>query len=340
MPTPLSVVIKFYEELRGTNVVELLTLFYIKKDKHAADHLFRVAAGIDSMVIGENQIVSQLKDAYSSACAVKSAGKVIHRLFHQAFRTGKQVRTDTDMGKGACSVSSAAVELVRQRRADLPNLTAVFIGANQMITLAAEGISSAGCENLIFINRTPEKAEILSRKFSGAAYPLTSLGEILPRADLVITCTASTDPILTDSLMNRVWDNVKSSRMMIVDLAVPRDTLISADKFSGLEIYDLDDIKHFVESEQVRRELAIPQAEEIIAGKLEQYMYWFDNIRQEPIYNGLEEAFDIVRREETESLLDRLPFNLREEFDAASRRLTARLLQMHIRASEPSRKME
>lgn len=337
---PLAIVSKFYDSFRQLSIDKLLPHFYCKKDKHAADHLFRVAAGLDSMVIGENQIVSQLKDAYSSACAVRTAGKVIHRLFHQAFRTGKQVRTDTDMGKGACSVSSAAVELIKRRMGELDVVRSLMIGVNQMIALAADGLSAAGCANFVFANRTPEKAVLLARKFNGEVRSLSSLAEVLLQVDLVFTCTASTEALLTDSVMDKVWQQVDSKRLTIVDIAIPRDTAITKGRFSGLEIFDLDAVKHFVESEQIKREMAIPQAEEIIERKLEQFIYWFTHIRQEPLYNGLEETFELIRREESESLLERLPQNLREEFDAAFRRLTSRLLQMNIRASQPSQKTE
>ncbi len=337
---PLAIVAKFYESFCQLGIDSVLPQFYLKKDKHTADHLFRVAAGLDSMVIGENQIVSQLKDAYSSACAVKTAGKVIHRLFHQAFRTGKQVRTDTDMGKGACSVSSAAVELIRERLGELDGVKVLMIGVNQMIALAAEGLSAAGCNNFVFANRTPGKAALLAARFGGEVCSLDTLTEALSRVDLVFTCTASPEPLLTDAVMDKVREKISSTRLTIVDIALPRDTAITLEKFPGLEIFDLDAVKHFVETEQVKRELAIPQAEEIIGRKLEQFTYWFTHIRQEPIYNGLEDTFELIRREESESLLERLPDNLREEFDAAFRRLTARLLQMHIRASQPSQKTE
>ncbi|MEP0829162.1 MAG: glutamyl-tRNA reductase [bacterium] len=337
---PLAIVAKFYESFRQLRIDSILPQFYLKKDKHTADHLFRVAAGLDSMVIGENQIVSQLKDAYSSACAVKTAGKVIHRLFHQAFRTGKQVRTDTDMGKGACSVSSAAVELIREKLGELDGVKVLMIGVNQMVALAAEGMSAAGCSDFTFANRTPEKAALLAAKFGGEVCSLDTLTEALSRVDLVFTCTASSEPLVTDNTMDKIWKEVPFKRLTIVDIAIPRDTAITLGKFPGLEIFDLDAVKHFVETEQIKRKSAIPRAEEIIARKLEQFTYWFTHIRQEPIYNGLEDTFELIRKEESESLLERLPDNLREEFDAAFRRLTSRLLQIHIRAAQPSQKTE
>ncbi|UCC78622.1 MAG: hypothetical protein JSW64_10095, partial [Candidatus Zixiibacteriota bacterium] len=131
----------FYKQFKNLDISNLCEKFYIKKGKHVAEHLFRVSAGMDSMVLGENEILGQVKAAYSSACAVKAAGRVIHRMFHQAFRTGKQVRADTEMGKGACSVSTAAVALVKTKIDISARPDILFIGFNKMIGLAASAFA-------------------------------------------------------------------------------------------------------------------------------------------------------------------------------------------------------
>jgi glutamyl-tRNA reductase len=164
---PFDVVAEFYREFKGEDISRYQELFLTRKGTHAVDHLFQVAAGIDSMVLGENQILGQVKDAYSSACAVKSVGKVLHRLFHQAFRVGKQVRSDTEMGKGACSVSSAAVEMLRSKTKDIDRPSILFIGINQMIGLAAGKLMSAHHSRLYFANRTVEKRSNLPRNSMG-----------------------------------------------------------------------------------------------------------------------------------------------------------------------------
>ncbi|MBU2652516.1 MAG: glutamyl-tRNA reductase, partial [Bacteroidetes bacterium] len=164
---PFAVVSKFFRVYRELDISPLDSKFYRSYDREAAEHLFRVVGGLDSMVLGENQVFGQVKDAYSAACSVKAAGKVIHRLFHQAFRVGKQIRTDTEMGKGACSVSSAAMELLRARQGELSEPSVLFVGVNQMISLAAANLGREAHGRFYFANRTPEKAEVLALRYDG-----------------------------------------------------------------------------------------------------------------------------------------------------------------------------
>ena len=151
----------------------------------------------DSMVLGENQILGQIKDAYSSACAVKVAGKIIHRLFHQAFRVGKLVRTVTDMGKGSCSVSTAAVGLLKSHLDAEARPAVLFVGTSKMIALAASSWSRLHHSRLMFANRTQAASEVLAAKYGASHYSLDDLPSLLAEADIVISCTGSPEPIIT-----------------------------------------------------------------------------------------------------------------------------------------------
>jgi len=231
------------------------------KGTDVADQLFRVTAGIDSMVLGENQIMGQVRDAYSSACAVKTAGKVIHRLFHQAFRIGKQVRSDTQMGRGACSVSTAAVGMLKQRIESFDNPRILFVGINKMIDLAARRLRQTdGCQ-LTFANRTAEKAVTLAAKFDAKGVGLNELPKCLASADVVISCTSSSSPVITEQMMSEAISKRSGEKLIVMDLAIPRDVDVPKDWNPLVEVHDLEDVKLYVKDQQLQREKAIPQGD-------------------------------------------------------------------------------
>jgi len=337
---PFEVVNKFYKDFRNLDLSNLEDKFYVKKNKHAAYHLFKVGAGLDSMVLGENQILAQIKEAYSSSCAVKAAGKVIHRLFHQAFRVAKQIRTDTEMGKGACSVSSAALELLQTKTKGLKNPSVLFIGINQMINLAARGLAKRDYRQFAFANRTGEKAEAVAQTYGAKGYPLSELPALLNEADIVITSTGSTAPIINKEIIDTVTENNPGKRLFIVDMAIPRDTGFDSSYKENIEVLDLESIKEFVQTQQAKREEAIPQAESIIERKLNEFMYWYDHVRHEPIYNGLGDTFEVIRQKELASVLGDLSPEQQEIVNRATKSLTDRLLQLKVRTGTKAKESE
>ncbi len=330
---PIDLVSQFYRNLRDVDIADLRDCFYVKKGRHAAEHLFRVAAGVDSMVIGENQIQGQVREAYSSACSVKVTGKVIHRLFHHAFRVGKQVRTDTAMGKGACSVSSAATDLLRSRLNHSDRPTVLFIGVNKMINLAASAWSKMHHGELLFANRTREKARTLAAKYKSQGYGLDELTRLLNRADIVITSTGSERPIITDELMASVDSR---HRLTIMDIAVPRDVAIDTCRFRNATVYDLEAVKRFVAERQAERRAAIPEAEELIAQRLSEFSYWYDHARFEVSYNGLQASIDNIYLEEFGPVLGKLDASQRHDVARAARRLVQRVAQLELHADKSS----
>jgi glutamyl-tRNA reductase len=327
---PFEIVKEFYSKFGGYDISNLQSKFYIKKNRHAADHQFRVAAGIDSMVLGENQIVGQLKEAYSSTCAVRTTGKVIHRLFHQAFRVGKLVRTDTEMGKGSCSISSAAVGLLKSKIGDIDKPNLLFIGINQMISLAASNLIKDNHGNLIFANRTEQKAVAFAEKFGGAGYGLARLEEFLDQSDVIITCTGSTKPIIPNNLLNKYFANNPDKTLIIIDMAIPRDVESEKNAYPNITIMDLEDIREYVNTQQAKREKAIPQAEEIIERKLDEFSYWFKQVRQEPIYNGLGDAFNDIYQQELGILFENLEPDMRTRLEKAGKKMLKKLLTLKL----------
>jgi glutamyl-tRNA reductase len=330
---PFDVVAGFYREFRGLELAPYSELFHADSGRRAADHLFKVAAGIDSMVLGENQILGQVKTAYSSACAVKSPGKIIHRLFHQAFRVGKRVRTDTEVGKGACSVSTAAVEMLAADLESLKEPSIVFVGVNQMIDLAAKKLAQIDGARLAFANRTPEKATVFAGKFGARGFGLDRLPALISDADVIVSCTSSPDPVITRRVIDEATENRPDRRLIIMDMAIPRDVDAPKDDNSVVEVNDLEDVKRFVEDRQQQRELAIPQAEEIIERRLDEFDYWYGHVLHEPIYNGRSDALENIRREELAAIIDQLPEELQNQLNQATRRIVDRVIKVTDRSA-------
>ncbi len=334
-----DMVASFYREFKKLDISGLKDNFYIHEDKQAVEHLFRVAAGIDSMVLGENEVLGQTKEAYSSACAVKTSGKVMHGLFHQAFRIGKRVRSDTELGNGACSVSTATIEMIKSRIEHQTDPTILFVGLNQMISLATSRLKRRGYGRFLFANRTEEKAVEFAALHHAQGYSLERLPELLQQADIVVSCTGASQAVISDAMIEQLTAEDPDKKLLIADMAVPRDVELKKD-YAGIEYYDLEDVKRFVRDQQKKRELAIPEAEAIIERHLVEFMYWFDHVRHEPMYNGLGETFEKIRRLELDKLLESLPADSREIVDRATRQLVDKLLQVKVRTSLSPEKSE
>lgn len=328
---PVETAAAFYESFAGRRIDHLRANFYVRRDRDAAVHLFRVAAGLDSLVVGENQIAGQLKSAYSSSCAVKGAGKIMHRLFHQAFRVGKAVRTDTAMGRSACSIAGACALLLKPKIAQLQEPAVLFVGVNQMIALAADNLSKSGCGRMIFANRTREKAVEIAAGYGGTGHGLDELPALLAEADFVVTCTGAPRAVIDEPMLLGALAARKGRKLTIMDMAVPRDVEYAGEERPDLEITDLDDLKRFVESRCQEAGRAIPEAEAIVEQKLGEFMYWYSHVLQEPIYNNVEARCEAIRREEFGPLLAGLDPALRGAVEMASRRLVNRLMQIKIR---------
>lgn len=322
---PMDVVTSFYHSFRGESLNVDHSLFRVWGGEHAADHLFSVAAGIDSMVVGETQILGQVKDAYSAACAVKSTGKIIHRLFHQAFRVGKQVRTDTEMGRGTCSVASAAIDFLRERIGENNRPRVVLVGVNRMVKLAADYLKRTGVESMHFVNRTPEKAEQLAASFGATGGALADLPNQLATCDVMISCTSAPTAIVT----NEMLAHRDGARLIVLDLAIPRDVDCSGG--DGIEVYDLEAIKAFVSAQQQRRLDAVPEAEQIVQRRLEEFEFWWRHVSNEPMYSGDSKTYEAIRSEEIQVLLDRLPPELQNELNQVTRRIVDRVVNVAAR---------
>ena len=252
----------------------------------AVRHLFEVAAGLDSQMIGENQILSQVKSAYRMSLDCRMSKFVFHRLFHNAFRVGKAVRTETDINCGAVSVSLAAVALVK-KKIDMPATAAMVIGAGENAELAARYLLKAGLGSLVIANRDTEKAEgVVLRLKSGEVIGLSDIAEKLAEVDLVISSTGAAEPILT---YRQVADKLsdRDRPLVIIDIAVPRDIDANIGRFECVCLYNIDDLNEQISRNEQKRRLEIPKARRIVDEFTDKFMQWQESLNLVPVISQL-----------------------------------------------------
>ncbi len=247
---------------------------YRLNQEHAVRHALRVACGLDSMVLGESQILGQLKQAYQAAVNQSTAGKILNRLFQHSFYVAKQIRTRTAIGENPVSVAYAAVKLGIQIHGDLSNKTALLIGAGDTITLVAHHLRSNNCADIIIANRTLEGAQKLASRVNGKAVTLNELPETLATADILISSTASRLPVITQRAVDTALKTRRGEPIFIVDLAVPRDVEPGVTELRDVYLYTVDDLNQVVGDNTRLREAAATEAEEVINIQAQLYMDW------------------------------------------------------------------
>ena len=259
----------------GLDYAALEGYLYRHEGGEAVRHLFRVASGLDSMVLGEPQILGQVKEAWQAARVARSLRNPLDRLFQQTFSVAKRVRTDTRVGAHPVSVAFAAVRLARQAFARLEEATVLLIGAGDTIELAARHLAEARPRRLLVANRTLDHAQALAGRHGGVALPLSELARHLPEADVVISATASRHPILDKALVSAALRTRKHRPMFLLDLAVPRDIAGDVADVPDVYLYTVDDLDQVIESGRASRREAAEQAEAIIDLQVEHYLAWW-----------------------------------------------------------------
>lgn len=253
---------------------ELAPYLFRHPEPETVRHLMRVAAGLDSMVLGEPQILGQIKDAYRQAVASGTAGKLLNRLFQHSFAVAKQIRTDTAIGSSPVSVAFAAVRLAQQIHGDLGQRTALLIGAGDTIELAAVHLHEQGLGRLIVANRSLERARQLAAPLGGYAVALTELAQHLAEADIVISATASRLPILGKGAVETALKKRRHRPMFLVDVAVPRDMEPEIAALEDAYLYTVDDLDGIIQDNLRSRQLAALQADEIVATQVHHFLDW------------------------------------------------------------------
>lgn len=263
--------------------------FYRYEEADAVRHILRVAAGLDSMVLGEPQILGQMKDSYQQALQIGSINTLVNRLFQHTFSVAKQVRTDTAIGASPVSVAFAAVSLARQIFGRLENQTALLIGAGETIELAARHLHDQGMGKMVIANRTVSRAHDLAAQFNGYGIGLDEIPAHLAEADIVISSTGSTAPILTRKLVKKALVSRKHRPVLMVDLAVPADIAANVATLDDIYLYSIDDLKHVIEENMRSRQEAAQQAEEIIDVQVDRFMAWTRSLLAVPTVRAYRE---------------------------------------------------
>ena len=267
---PLDWLLKF----NGMEAAALESHIYTFNEEYAVRHALRVACGLDSMVLGEPQILGQLKQAYQAAAGHGATGKILNKLFQHSFYVAKQVRTQTAIGENPVSVAYIAVKLAQQIHGELHNKTALLVGAGETITLVAHHLRRHGIGALIFANRTLHRSEKLAKRFSGRALSLDTLPAQLARADIIVSSTSSRLPLITAGAIRNAIVERRQDPMFIVDLAVPRDVEAASGEIPDVYLYSVDDLNHVVSENTKLRAAAAEQAEEMINIHAQSFMDW------------------------------------------------------------------
>ena len=292
-----------FHELDKEDVTPYL---YSLPDNEAVKHAFRVAAGLDSVVIGEPQILGQMKTAFATAHRNGNTGKILNRLFQHTFSVAKEIRSNTSIGSHAVSVAYAAVSLSKQIFTNITEQTVLLVGAGETIELTCQHLFAQGVRNIIIANRTAERAENLAKEFGASVISLHELPTRLPDADMVFSSTASTLPILGKGAFESASRQRKNKPVLVVDLAIPRDVEKEVGDLSNVYLYTVDDLQQVVSDNLESRKNAALEAEKIVEEQTLQFMHWFKNLQSIPTIRQLRDRTSAIRDNELEVAKRRL----------------------------------
>jgi glutamyl-tRNA reductase len=296
----------------------------------AARHLFRVAASLDSMVLGDVQILAQVKEGFNLAAEVGTAGVFMNRLFQLAFRVGKRARTETEIGEGAVSISYAAVELAEKIFDDLQEKTAFVIGAGETAELTATHLRGKNIGKLLITNRTQEHAEQLAKKVQGTAIPFNHWCDALAESDIVISSVEVNRYIIQSSDIQSLVRNQKNGPLFIIDLGVPRNIDPQIKKLENIFLYDLDSLNMMINENLCHREKEIPKIETIISDVLNELTQWYSSLEVNPTITALTQFMESIRQEELAKHINRFDPKDRDLVELVTRRIINKIIHAPI----------
>lgn len=273
---------------------------YRYQQNEAVRHAFRVASGLDSMVLGEPQILGQMKEAVRAANEAGALGTLLHQLFQRTFSVAKEVRSQTAIGAHSVSMAAAAVRLAERVFGDMSQTNVLFVGAGEMIELCATHFAALKPRQMVVANRTLERADILASRFTAKTMKLTELPDRIAEFDVIVSCTASSLPILGLGMVERATRSRRHKPMVMIDLAVPRDIETEVGRLADVYLYTVDDLGRMVQSGTDARRAAVVQAEAIIETRVQNFMHWLQNRQVVPAIIEIHQAADQVRQAELE----------------------------------------
>lgn len=320
-------------EQTGVPRDELDAHTYRRRERDVVHHLFLVASGLDSMVVGENQILAQVKEAYSTAVATRSKGPLIDALMHRAFKVGKQVRSRTGIGRGRLSVAGVACDLAEKIFHDLAGRAVLLVGAGETGELVITHLQERGVTDITVTNRTLSRAEELSVRFGGRAVPFDELWTAVGRADIVITSTSAPEPVITAEPLRRALGR-RDHPLFVIDIAVPRDVSHDVDDLSDVFLYDIDALQTVVRETIDKRRGEVHRARKMVADATDRFVEWQRSQAVAPTIVQVREQFEAIRQQELDRLKPKLTAEDYEEVEKATRAMINKLLHhptVHIK---------
>jgi len=318
---------------RGVEPASVETVLYTHADGEAVRHAFRVASSLDSMMIGEPQILGQVKNAFALAQSCETIGPALHTLFTQAFTVAKRVRTETEIARHAVSVSFAAVELAKKIFAGLDGKAVLLVGAGKMSELAARHLIEQGAFPLYVANRTWARAQELARALAGTAVPFDELATALATVDIVITSTGAPEPVIRREFVQPLVHSRRGRPLFFIDIAVPRDVEDSVDTLDGVYCYDIDDLQQVVDANIRERLREAHRAEALVEREVAKFLARLGDVEVIPTIVSLRERLEIIRSGEVKRTLARLPGatpETREAIEALSAAIVNKILHAPI----------
>jgi glutamyl-tRNA reductase len=293
-PENVDLLLDLFLDLKG--IPEAREHVFLKRGEEAVFHIFKVASSLDSMVVGEPQIVAQFKEAFRIARETGTSGKILNRVFDKALRASKRVRTETGISRNAVSVSYAAVELAKKIFGDLKRARVLLVGAGEMGELAANYLKRIGC-TLYITNRTYERALRISQSLGGSALRFEEMEEYLPNMDIIIVSTGSPTYVITKSMMLKAMRRRKYEPVFIIDISVPRNVDPEVGKVDEIFLYDIDDLKEVVEANLRDRLREAKKGEIILWDEVKKFMVWMESLKVEPLILELKRRVGDLERE-------------------------------------------
>lgn len=302
----MEALFSFLQEFSGMDMAGIQEYFYRPTCYDAIMHLFRVTSGLDSMIVGEAQIIGQVKDAYQKAMECQASDSVLNTLFQRAIHVGKKVRTDTNLDRHPVSVSNAAVELARQVLGDLGSKSVLVVGAGEMSEMTTRYLVTQGVNSVIVSNRSYDRALEMARQFGGRAVRFDRLPDELSEADIVISCTAASHYVMRCDNCREVLAARRGKRIIMIDIAVPRDIDPELQNIDGVYVYDIDDLQDVMDHSLLQRQKAVQEAEKIIADELVKFNEWLGSLYVVPVITALKNRVETIKQNELRRALNRM----------------------------------
>ncbi len=323
-----EMLISFLAGYGGIKRDELKACVYIKHGHYAVKHLYRVACGLDSMALGETQVLGQIKNAYCAAGDNGTGGAVLNSLFQKAIEAGKRARTETQISCGAFSIGAAAVQLAKFVFNNLNGRKALLVGAGEMGKLAAIHLKSNGVSKVYIAGKTRNRADVLAHKLDGEPIDFDRLEEALGKVDFVITSTSSPVPIITREMMQRVMSGRCCSPIFLIDIAVPRDISPDVAEIDGVFVYNIDDLKFLIDRCRAEREAEVAKVEAIVEEETANFMSYLRTLEAVPLIKQLRAKFESVYDSEWRKYSSRLSHLPKEDQDFVRKMLKSTVTKL------------